>query len=318
MTDTKTNNTSVIVNGNIESSYKTILQETIYDLVRQKKSYLEKTNVIVHQPFDGQELAVTRAGAIEFDEVTERNQKRKYSEYVFDRIWTTHRSWEKSFIFDRTDIKVAIEKPTSAVYRAIIAGINKLKDKVVIAAAVDNISIGSDAKTRVTKTAEEDGVITVDATSEYNFDTISTVSTNFKNCYIDDGIVIAQSPNEEKELLRDSKLMSRDYETSFGSSFSNGSINKTLGCNFISNFSGSDNGTNGRGKLTNPILPEDGGFRYCVALASDSIQMGMLDIDIDFIDKLENYVNSSAINVFVRAYALRLEGCKVQKIKVTI
>jgi hypothetical protein len=92
----------------------------------------------------------------------------------------------------------------------------------------------------------------------------------------------------------------------------------SLGINFVSNFAGSDNGQGGVGVIKNPIIPEIGGFRYCVALAQGAVQIALTEIDIDFLEKNPLYQHSSTISLTLRVYGLRLEGKKVILIKKTI
>ena len=174
MTET-TNNSGILINGNIESSLKATFQETIYELVRQKQSFLSSTPTVITKPFDGRVIAITRAGSVNLKEVTERNQKRNYETYAFDRRWAKKKSWTNAFIMDRADVKDAIADPSSALYNAVVAAVNRLKDKVIVDAAVGNIKIGSGEEELITKTAEEDGVIEVDATSAYNYSILKKI-----------------------------------------------------------------------------------------------------------------------------------------------
>ena len=214
----------------------------------------------------------------------------------------------------------AIANPESSLYSAITDAINVLKDKVILQSAIGSVKVGGrtiDDPIRIIQ-AEDDGVKTIDATSVYDFDTIKRIKRNFGNNYISKGITIVQTVNEESELLADTKLINKDYESALNNSYSEGNIIKSLNCRFISDFAGSDNGTDGVGKKYDPIIPEVAGYRYCVAMAEKAVQFGLVQIDVRTTPNLEGYVDSTGIDVVVRAHALRLQGERVQIIKTTI
>jgi hypothetical protein len=309
---------STIINGNIESSYKTVFEQTYYELARQKQSFLGATPAVIHKPFTGKVYGISRAGDLELKKDNSRNPLRKYDDYLFDRRWAKKDAWFKNIVMDRHDVYDAIADPTSVIYSALIDAKNVLEDRVIINAASADVQIGKDQGSTEIITAEEDGVETIDATSAYNYDVIKQVSTNFKNKYINGYKVIAQTATEESELLDDEKLINRDYRSNTNTSVDTGTIMPSLGIHFISNFAGSDNGQGGVGKIPNTIIPEVGGLRYCVALAEGAVQIALTEIDIDFLDKNPLYQHSSTISLTLRVYGLRLEGKKVILIKKTI
>lgn len=310
---------TVTVNGTIENNLKVVFQKTLVELARKKESYLSNIPAVFVAPFEGRTMGITRAGAVNLKEANERNAKVQYEDYLFDNRWVTKERWANSWIFDNSDIKDSIADPTSALYTAIGDALNDLKDRVIVKAAIAPVVVGGmspDDPKRVIQ-PEDDGVRTVDATTAYNFDTIKQVKRNFGNSYVSRGITIVQTVNEEAKLLEEEKLINNYYSDSLDNQFRNGSILQSLGCHFISNFAGSDNGTGGVGKKYNTVLKEIGGTRLCLALAEKAIQFGMVDIEVR-IERLQDYVASTGISVVARAHALRLQGEKVQIIKTTI
>ena len=309
----------ITVTGNIENNLKVTFQETLVELARKKESLLSNIPGVFVSSFNGRTMGITRAGAVSLKEANERNTKVQYEDYLFDNRWVTKERWSNAWIFDNADIKDSIADPTSALYTAIGDALNNLKDRVIIKAAIAPVVVGgmssSDPK-RIIQ-AEDDGVKTVDATASYDFDTIKQVKRNFGNNYVSKGITIIQTVNEESKLLEEEKLINNYYSASFNNQFRDGSILQSLGCHFVSDFAGSDNGTGGVGKKYDTIIPEIGGNRLCIALAEKAIQFGMVDIEVK-VDELQDYVSSIGIKVVARAHALRLQGEKVQIIKTTI
>ena len=309
----------ISVNGNIENNLKITFKETLEELARQKESYLSNIPAVVNAPFQGRVMGVSRVGGVKLKEANERNAKVQYEQYVFDSRWTTKERWANAWIMDKADLRDSIANPTSALYSAIHDALNNLKDRVIIKSAIAPVVVGgrneNDPKRMVT--AEEDGVKTIDATTSYDFEVIKQVKRNFGNSYITKGITIIQTVNEEAKLLDDEKLINNYYSSSLSNKFNEGSILQSLGCNFISNFAGSDNGLSGVGKKYDTMIPEIGGERLCIALAEKAIQFGLVEIDIKT-EELQDYVDSIGVKVVARAHALRLQGEKVQIIKTTI
>ncbi len=310
---------TITVNGSIENNLKVVFQKTLVELARKKESLLANIPGVFVAPFEGRTMGITRAGAVNLKEANERNAKVQYEDYLFDNRWVTKERWANSWIFDNADIKDSIADPTSALYTAIGDALNDLKDRVIIKSAIAPVVVGgmsvNDPKRIIQP--EDDGVKTIDATASYDFDTIKQIKRNFGNNYVAKGITIIQTVNEESKLLEEEKLINNYYSNSLDNQFREGSVLKTLGCNFISNFAGSDNGTGGVGKKYNTIIPEIGGNRLCIALAERAIQFGVVDIEVR-VERLQDYVASTGISVVARAHALRLQGEKVQIIKTTI
>ena len=315
-----TNDGMISVNGNIENNLLITFQNTIEILLRQKQSYLSNIPGVVNAPFNGSVLGITRAGGVSLKEANERNGKLQYEQYLFDNRWVTKERWANSWIMDRKDLIDAITNPTSALYSAITDAVMKLKDKVILKASIAPVKVGgrTDSDPLREITAEEDGVKIIDATSGYNFDIIKRVKRNFGNNYACKNVYIIQTVNEETELLSDDKLINRDYIEALDNKHQEGSLMKSLGIRFISDFAGSDNGASGVGKKYDTVIPEIGGQRLCIALAERAVQFGLTQLDIRTESDLQGYVDSQAVKVIVRTHALRLQGEKVQIIKTTI
>jgi hypothetical protein len=312
------NNTSIVVNGNIESSYKTAFEENYYKLAGQRQSYLGNTPAVINKPFSGKIYGISRAGGVELKPTAGGTSLRKYDNYVFDRRWATKESWSKHISMKKEDILDAIADPTSVIYSSITDAVNVLNDRVIIKSAYADVKVGSELDSIETITAEADGVTEIDATAGYNYDIVKKVSTAFKQNYVNGVKIIAQTPNEESELLDDEKMINKDYRNIQNTAVETGNLMPSLGLNFISSFAGSDNGTGGVGKINNPIIPEIGGFRYCPAFGEGAVQIALNDVELDFIERNPFFENASTISIILRTYGIRLEGKRIMKIKVTI
>ena len=310
---------TITVNGSIENNLKVVFQQTLLELARKKESLLSNIPAVYTAPFEGRTMGITRAGGVNLKEANERNAKVQYEDYLFDNRWVTKERWANAWIFDNADLKDSIADPRSALYTAIGDALNDLKDRVIIKSAIAPVVVGGMAPNDPKRIIqpEDDGVKTIDATSKYDFDTIKQIKRNFGNNYINRGITIIQTVNEESKLLEEEKLINNYYSNSLDNQFREGSVLKTLGCHFVSGFAGSDNGIGGVGKKYNTIIPEIGGTRLCLAMAERAIQFGVVDIEVK-VERLQDYVASTGISVVARAHALRLQGEKVQIIKTTI
>jgi hypothetical protein len=310
--------TNVIVNGNLESAFKITFEETFYQLARQRQSYLEP--IALKKPFSGAAYGISRMGSVELEQEQGRNPLRNPQQPDFDRRWQTKENWSRDFALDKYDIHDMITDPTSALYVSLIEARNRLIDRTIIRAAMADVRVGASLDASNIITAEEDGVITVDATGGYGYDKAKEINTKFKNNYHSDSRYMIQTPNEESELLDDEKFINRDYRNNSNTAVETGSLSQSLGINFISNFSGSDNGAGGNGKVLNPIIPEIGGTRLCVAIVKDGVQLYATEVDINFIPASMNpmYKHTNILSLSLRVSCLRLEGSKVIIVKTTI
>ncbi|MDR0423215.1 MAG: hypothetical protein LBH46_01350 [Rickettsiales bacterium] len=311
----------IIVNGNIESSLQTAFVETYYILARQRQSYLANTPAIIHRPFKGQALAISRAGAVKLNEDNSRNPLKNYTPYTFDRRFQTKRSFTLTIPIDRHDVFDAIADPKSPILQAIIDEKNKLFDKVVHEAAIADVRVGDDYGTSEVITALQDGVVFIDATSAYNFDTLRELKRSFGN--VQGGFkVITQTQTEEEALFAEEKFINSLYRQSIGGADGNTvnpmNLNTILGFSIISAYQGSDNGQSGIGTIEDPIIPEDGGVRHCLCLAENSIQAGVTELDINFQEYDPLYAHSSSITFNIRISAVRLDGRLVRVVNTTI
>jgi hypothetical protein len=311
--------TNVIVNGNLESAFRITFEETFYKLASQKQSYLE--NIALKKPFSGAAYGISRMGNVELEKEEGRNPLRNPQQPDFDRRWQTKENWSRDFALDKYDIQDMIADPTSVLYTSLIEARNRLIDRVLIRAAIAEVRVGASFDNSNVITAEEDGVKTIDATSGYNYDKVKEVNTKFKNSYHSDARYMIQTPNEESELLDDEKFINRDYRNQSNTAVETGSLSQSLGINFISNFAGSDNGgAGGNGKILNPIIPEIGGTRLCVAMVKDAVQLYAMEMDINYIPASSNpiYKHTNILSLALRVSSLRLEGSKVIIVKTTI
>jgi hypothetical protein len=199
-----------------------------------------------------------------------------------------------------------------------VAACARTQDRVIAAAASADVEVGSSDSAKTTRTAAQDGVITIDATSGGLVYTVTTeVMENFINNDViynlmDSNITLAIAGQEHTDLVSEDKFINNDF-TEFRP-VDKGTLKRANGMTVIA-FAGSKTGGI---TVDNPILKEDSGVRTNIAFAPKSIALAMRLKEFDYQEKEAGYVNSSSITVVFEIEAIRYEGEKVQLITTTI
>jgi len=304
------------LNPSIEQAYLQTFEKNFYKLAQQQDTLLLKTPAIKFMDIKGISN-VSRLGKTELGEVTgQRNPEKQYSEMSNDNRKSKARRFTKTFVVDSYDKAVnLITDPTGDLFTLLQQAKNRTTDRVIVDAAVGNVVIGRPDEAGTTKTAAEDGVITIVGTSSFNYQqVIAPAIRNFTNNEIDaqSGVTLALTGSEKESLMNDDKYIHAFYSN--GGVIDKGDIKKASNFDIIA-FAGTDNGVI---TVNNPILPElANGTRQNLILAPQSIgfamEVGRLDCE-----KSSKYVNSWEVTIDVWFKALRLEGGKVQIVTSTI
>lgn len=305
---------TVITNTNLDQAKLLLFENNFERTVNQKESKLANSPAIKYMDIKG----ISNIARIDGDELTKvsgRNPDKVYTEFRVDNRKSITERYTRTYIFDHMDKVVNfIADPTADLFTNLKEAKNRAFDRLVCHAAGAPIVIGAPDEAGTTVSAEDDGVITIDASAGFGYKTvISPAITNFTNNYIDcsTGVTLVTSANEEEALRNDDYYMNAFYSNA--NTVDKGKITNASGFNVVT-FAGTKNGGI---EITNPILEEKEGKRTNLLLAPNSIGFAMEIGDLS-INKVESKVNSYGITIDLYFKAVRLHGQKVQKITTTI
>lgn len=305
------------ISPSIDQGAKLNFQESFHELAQQTKSRLVATNAITFMSPDGKTNNMARIGRIELVEVSTRNPDKAFGDYALDNRQFNKRRFTRTVQIDALyDVNELLKDPTSDILKQLNNAKERVIDRIAISAAVGDVLVGAPDQAPTSKTAAQDGVLTVDASAGFVYSIVQKITQNFINNdvpYADfQGASICASGTENTDLMGDEKFINNDYITAMPSA-ENAVARSAANYNVIL-FAGSENGGI---QVTNPILPEGATLRDNVVLAPMSIAMSMKIGDMS-VDKSANKVNSYDITIDLWINAMRTEGVLVQIVQSTI
>jgi hypothetical protein len=282
-----------------------------YRIATQGVSKLNGKGIVQYKAGDGKNHNISRIGALELVEVTGiRQPDKQIVDFDVDNRQLTIRRYTATAVLDALeDIDKLIADPTSDIRQSLLEASNRVMDAVIIDAATGSILTGAPNAALTATSAASDGVITVDATSGFTYDTLKIIQRNFTNNNVDvagGNVFLAITGNEALNLQGEEELINMNYG------------NKSAHAIPMSNydyitFAGSVTGTS----VTKPILPETTTTRTCIAFTPNSIAGKML-LNVVNVDKAATKVNAKEVTIEVQLGFARMEGKRLQFITTTI
>jgi hypothetical protein len=300
----------------IEQGKLQTFKETFYTLSQQSTSKLASSPAIVYFPSEGNAHNMARLGKLDLVEVNLRNPDKQYGDYSLDNRQFRQRRFTRTITLDaKHDINEMIADPTSTLMTQLLAAQERVKDRVIVSAAIGSVLVGDPAAALSSISATTDGVLTVDASAGLTYEKIQEVTQNFINNEITlselGGTVIGITGSEHTDLMGEVEFISNDYIS--GRPVEAGGLS-SAGIYTLATFAGS---VNGGITVNNPILTEGTTTRSCIALAPGSIALSM-KLDLMGVTQSATKVNSKDLTVDLWINAMRTEGTKVQIITTTI
>ena len=307
---------AVITNGNIDQAKLLLFEKNFEKIANQRDSKLLNTPAIKFMDIKGISN-VSRIDSNELVDVTAqgRNPNKSYVDMRNDNRKSIAKRLTATYLVDDYDKAVnLITDPTSYLFDNLKEAKSRAADAFVTHVATADVVVGAPDAAGTVVTAEEDGVLTIDGKTTFDYKTvISPAITMFTNNYIDCsmGTTLAISAAEEEDLRNDEYYMNAYYSKQ--NTVDKGAITNASGFNVVT-FAGS---VNGGATVDMPILKEAEGVRTNLLLAPQSIafavEVGRLDIE-----RAAGKVNSWEITIDLWLKGLRLQGAKVIKLLSTI
>lgn len=279
-------------------------------VAQQTDSKFLKTPAVQHMDIKGISNLAT-IESVELTEVTDKgsNPDKVYAEMSAKNRKSIQRRFTKTYLFDDYDKCVnLIKDPTSDLYLNLKEAFKRMTDRCIADAAIASVYIGKSTEAGTLTTAEDDGVITIDGKTAFNYENvISPAITAFTNNYIDaEGITLALSAVEEQALRDDEKYANALYSNT--NTIDKGKIENASGFHVVK-FAGTQNGVS---EVELPILKEDTGVRTNLFLAPNAVafavELGRLDCV-----KSATKVNSWEVTIDVWFKGVRRQGARVIK-----
>lgn len=263
---------------------------------------------VMFKTMEGDDLAYDSFGKVRSQKVESRNQKIEFANAEFTRRKLPRERHVVPVPIDSSDIRGMLLDPTGPITRACMAELNRVKDRIVVAAALADVQTGREFGT--TTTFANDGGSTVDATAGFTYEKLLEIRRNFKKRNIDmSKVALLITDQEEEALLRETELTSGDFIMM--KPIPQGDMFSALGMDLVQ--FGSDP------LEDDPILSVVSNTRDCIAIAMtpehSGICMGMSkDITVR-IQERTDLIETTQVVVTMEVGAVRTEGVLVQRVQ---
>ncbi|MEE9356573.1 MAG: phage capsid protein [Methylococcaceae bacterium] len=307
---------SLTYNPSLDQGAAQNFRDSFLELAQQTESRLKASGVLIFLSSKGKTNHMARIGRIELVEVNTRNPDKQIGDYNLDNRQFTKRRFTKTIQIDaKYDINELLKDPTSDILKQLNNAKERQIDRITIAAAVGAVLVGDPAAAPTSRTAAQDGVVTVDASAGVTYEKIQEITENFINNELDysmfRGSVLCIAGEENTNLMAEVEFINSDYIS--GKPVEDGVLT-SAGTYRIELFAGSKSGGI---TVTNPIIPEGATLRSCVALAPESVAMA-IEIGEMGVEKSSAKVNSFDLTIDLWINAMRTEGVRVQLLSTTI
>ncbi|MCD8378065.1 MAG: phage capsid protein [Candidatus Gastranaerophilales bacterium] len=301
----------------IQQSQLELFERNFIRTLNQTDSKLINTPAIQNMGIQGI-TNLSTIGDTELTEITDlgSNPDKVYEDMTTENRRSVQRRFTKTYLVDNYDKTVnLICDPTSDLFLNLKEAKVRMTDRCAADAAIASVYIGAPNTTATEKTAEDDGVMSIDATTvDFNYENVvSPAITMFENSYVnfETGVTLAVSGVEAQGLRNDEKYMNAFYSNAH--TVDKGKITNASGFNVVT-FAGTQNGVS---EVTLPVLDETDGVRTNLILAPKAIAFAY-EIGCLQVAPSATKVNSFEITIDLWVKAVRRQGKKVIKVLSTI
>ncbi len=262
-------------------------------------------------PIKGDKATYDGIGTVEAREIIGRIQPVQFTDIEHYRRKISRRRFEVTIPTDQSDIRGMLTDPHSRYARAIVMGIERRFDRLVLEAAFADVWTGREFENKLT--AVEDGVLTVDATAGLTYEKLLEIKQNFIDADVGNDMpekfFLTVAGDEHTDMMNETKLISGDFSKQYV--VDRGEITQAVGFDIIK-YAGK-----ARGKTKPMLHVTDAGVRECVAASTRGIVVGISLTPKLSVDNRPDYYETDQIQMIVEMGAVRTEGCLVQKVNTT-
>ena len=255
----------------------------------------------------GDKFAYDGLGDVEATEVKGRIQPVVFQDIEHLRRKISRRRFAITLPIDASDIRGALLDPKGLYAKSIVAGLERRFDRLVVEAMFADVWTGRDFENKVT--AEEDGVLTVDATGGLTYEKLLEIQQNWIDSDVGTDMpvkkVLVITGEEHTALMNETKLISGDYSRQYV--VDKGEVQSAVGLDIIK-FAGN---------ARNPIIPvSSNNVRSCFAATTEGIAVGVSVVKLD-IKERDDYYETMQVQAILEMGAVRTEGVQIQKVNTT-
>lgn len=290
----------------IDTQLITQFTDRMHVKAQQKKSRLQEAAMVL--PIKGDRFAYDGLGDVEARELTGRFNKSEVDDIEFFRRKISRRRFVVTLFVDDMDVEAMLTNPNSQLAAACTRAMERVKDRIIIEAALADVQTGRDFETTVTAAA--DGVLTVDATGGLTLPKLLEVDQNWIDGEVGNDEDLKKyfciSGDEHTTLMQISQLTSGDYRRQLPLD-GDGRMQMAAGFKLVK-FGAS---------ARKPVLAVSGGERSNVAMVKDAVALGIArGVKVTVKDR-PDYVDTKQIQVTGIFGAVRTEGKLVQEVTTT-
>lgn len=289
----------------IDNALVTQFSDSVHVAAQQMKA---RTRPYVQiKPMTGEVFAYDGLGPIEANEVVGRQQKVQFSDIDHRRRKITRRRFALTLPIDAADVRGMLLNPQGEYAQACARAMERVFDRIVVAALFATVYTGRDMSTAVT--AATDGVLTVDATAGLVYAKLLEINKNFIDNEVGNDvpekIVMGIAGNEYTSLMQEVELVNDLYSQHYV--IDKGRMASAAGIELIQ-FAGA---------VAKPILNVSGATRNCFAMSSRGICVGMSKEMSLKVEPRPDLIETTQVQIVFDLGAVRTEGLLVQQVNTT-
>lgn len=260
------------------------------------------------KPMKGDVWAYDGLGDVEAVEVFGRNQPVTFANIEHNRRKLSRRRFQVTLPIDASDVRGLLLDPQGPYAEAMHRAMERVFDRVVIEAMFADVKTGRDFETTVTY-ATDSGYTAIDATAGLTYEKLLAITQNFHDNEVGNDIpekfVLGIAGKEHTQLMGETELISGDFTKSLV--VDDGEIKKAAGLHIVQY----------GGSVANPMLALSGAERYCFAMSSRAMFVGMSKEFSIKIEDRSDLIETKQVQIIGELGAVRTEGKLIQKVRTT-
>ena len=297
----------------IDRSLAIEFSRTFHELAAQRVSRVRPYVEVKQMRAD--EMYYDRIGTVEARKIEGRYQNATFDSVEHSRRVLPRERYAINLPIDKKDELGSFLEYPGQYASVALEGLNRQMDRIILDAAFADVRVATNSKTPDTDLDfASDGVIVVDATAGLTKAKLLEVQQNFINNEVgvedDDKMFMTITGAENTSLLNEVTFTSSDFTLANQGVSDNNMIMQAQGFKFI-HF-----GAN----APKPILQTDtgAGERFLVASTMKGLCLGInQDIEIEITER-DDKIDTVQVQAIMTIGALRTEGKRVQRVRVTL
>jgi hypothetical protein len=298
------------LNSSVGDILTTAYSASVFELTQQRMSKLR--GAVSVEPLPAEDKLFPRIASQEVQQLQERSPLIVPSNIQWDNRRLAAGRVGIPFYVDKLDVERMLVDPKSVLAMRAAEALERNLDRVVIQSFTAPAMTGRNGTVPIT--AANDGVVTIDATSGFTYDTLLQIKEQFQSVELgthggtDEGMkmYLIVSEQEHAKLMREGTLINSLY-TQRGSAVDRGSLDMVLDFELIVYGSG----------VPYPMLPVTNNVRACYAICSGAVTLGITQNWETELEKVNARWQTWQVLASGVVGATRMEGARVVQINTT-